>query len=67
MIDHMIRRAEQITAFPHSGRAVPEYEHEDVREIIESPYRLIYRILPYRIDVLSVMHCARLLREIPGL
>jgi len=49
--------------FPMSGRKVPEYELENIREIIEKPYRIIYRIRKDRIDILAVMHGAQLLPE----
>ena len=61
MVDIITRRSEQIATFPRSGRSVPEYEADDIREIIENPYRIIYRIKPDRIDVLAVIHCAQLL------
>ncbi len=67
MIERLLDRAERMVDFPQSGRMVPEYQREDIREVIESPYRIIYRTLPDRIDVLTVMHSARLLREVPGL
>ena len=63
MVDRLTRRSEQIAAFPLSGRMVSEYEVEDLREIIEKSYRIIYRIKPKQIDVLAVIHCARLLPE----
>ena len=44
MIDRLTKRSEQIAAFPRSGRMVPEYEAPDIREVIERPYRIIYRI-----------------------
>lgn len=40
---------------------VPEYSRDDVREVIERPYRIIYRIMESQIDVLAVIHGARLL------
>ncbi len=46
-----------------SGHNVPEYEADDIREIIQNPYRIIYRIKPDQIDVLAVIHCAQLLPE----
>ena len=61
--DRLTSRSEKITDFPMSGRIVPEYESEDIRQIIETPYRIIYRIMSNRIDVLAVIHCARLLPE----
>ena len=60
-IDLITRRSEQIASFPMSGRSVPEYEADDIREIIENPYRIIYRIKPDQVDVLAVIHCAQLL------
>lgn len=61
MIDRLTWRSEQIATFPLSGRMVPEYEAQDIRELIEKPYRLIYRIKPDQIDVLAVVHSAQLL------
>lgn len=44
MIDRITRRSEQFAAFPLSGAMVPEYESPDIREVIEKPYRIIYRV-----------------------
>jgi len=61
MVDRLTKRSEQIASFPMSGRNVPEYPAEDIREIIEKAYRIIYRIKPGQIDVLAVVHGAQLL------
>ena len=61
MIDRLTKRSEQIAAFPRSGRMVPEYEAPDIREVIERPYRIIYRIKTDQIDILAVVHGAQLL------
>ena len=42
-------------------RAFLQFRREDIREILERPYRVIYRVLPNRIDVLTVMHYRQLL------
>lgn len=63
MVDRITRRSQQIANHPLSGRKVPEYDAEDIRELIEKPYRLIYRIKPDQIDVLAVIHGAMLLPE----
>ena len=60
MVDKITRRSEQIADQPFSGRKVPEYDAEDIREIIEKPYRIIYKIQPNQIDVLAVIHSAQL-------
>ena len=58
-VDTLTRRSIQILEFPWSGRKVPEFEEESIREIIEYPYRLIYKIKENQIDVLSVVHGSR--------
>jgi addiction module RelE/StbE family toxin len=60
MVDRITRRSKQIADHPFSGRKVPEYESDDVRELIETPYRIIYRIKSDQIDVLAVIHGTRL-------
>jgi len=59
MVDRLTRRSEQIGVFPYSGRAVPEFEIEPVREVLESSYRIIYGIRADQVDVLAVIHGSR--------
>lgn len=58
MVDRLTRRSQQIADFPFSGRRVPEYDIDQIREVIECPYRIIYHIKPDQIDVLAVIHGA---------
>jgi plasmid stabilization system protein ParE len=58
MVDRLTRRSQQIGDFPFSGRRVPEYDIDQIREVIEGPYRIIYHIKPDQIDVLAVIHGA---------
>ena len=62
-VDKITRRSEQIAGQPYSGRKVPEYDAEDIRELIEKPYRIIYRIKPDPIDVVAVIHGAQLIPD----
>jgi len=64
MVDKLTRKSEQIAMYPLSGRAVPEYERGDLREIIENPYRIIYRINERQIDIVAIIHTSRNMREI---
>lgn len=61
LVRQIVRRAGQIAVFPGSGRRVADYDRDEVRELIEGDYRLIYRIHGDHIDVLAVMHGAQLL------
>ena len=63
VIERLVRRSLQIGEFPHSGRKVPEYQREEMREILEHPYRILYRIKSDRIDVITVMHYRQLLPD----
>mgnify|MGYP001571387599 CR=1 FL=1 len=63
VIERLVRRSMQIGEFPHSGREVSEYQREDMREILERPYRILYRIQRDRIDVITVMHYRQLLPD----
>lgn len=49
----------------YSGKAVPEIDNPNIRELIEGSYRIIYRIVnENRIDILTVYHTARDLKRI---
>lgn len=61
IVDRLTRRSSQIAAFPFSGRMVPEYELNEVREVIEASYRIIYLVKEDegQIEVLAVIHSSR--------
>ncbi len=61
LIENLLTRARHIGTFPHSGRIVPEYQEEIIREIVVAPYRIIYRVRQSHVEVLSVVHSAKLL------
>ena len=44
------------------GRIVPELDELNVRELILSNYRLVYRIHAEKIQILRLIHGARLLK-----
>ena len=46
--------------YKFSGKIVEEYNDENIREIIEGNYRIIYKILgDDRIDIITIHHGAR--------
>ncbi len=62
-VDKIIRRGDQISCFPNSGRKVPEMNRPDIREIIEGSYRVIYHVKENETEILTVFHGARLFPE----
>lgn len=61
MIERIFKKVETISKFPGRGRKVPEVNREEIREIFESEYRIIYRVEPKRIFVLSIRSFKQLL------
>ena len=57
--DRIIGRTEILADLPLAGAVVPEYADEDLREVLEYPYRIIYRVYPDRVDITAVVHGAR--------
>ena len=64
VVDRLTKRSQQIADFPNSGRVVSEFSKTDVREILEGNYRIIYRLRSDRVEVLTVIHGARLLPDL---
>jgi plasmid stabilization system protein ParE len=50
-----------LETFPLSGRVIPEFGDEALRELILGNYRVLYRTHPDLVEILAVYHSARLL------
>jgi len=61
-VDKLFSRVDQLETHPKSGRVVPEYNVETIRELIEGNYRIVYKIAKDTISILRVHHAARLLK-----
>lgn len=58
--DALLDRAEQAGSFPRSGRIVPEFGREDLRELIHDPIRIIYRLRANdAVEVIRFWHAKR--------
>lgn len=56
-VEEIFDRMGQLERFPDSGRLVPEDPtRPDLREIIHGNYRIIYRVSPEGVDILTVRH-----------
>jgi toxin ParE1/3/4 len=65
LIARVLARGKQLGEFPLAGRQVPERMDPTLREVIEWPYRVIYRVQPAQVEVLAVVH-GRRLDAVPG-
>ena len=59
LADRLLARGEQLKAHPESGRMVPELERPEIRELIESGYRVLYLRDRDAVRVLAVVHGRR--------
>ena len=60
-VDSIFRVVERLEQFPKSGRVIPEMMQDDFREIIYGNYRIIYRLYPENVSILTVRHGRQLL------
>jgi plasmid stabilization system protein ParE len=66
VVDRLTRRSEQLALRPRADRRVPEYHQDNLREVLERPFRLIYMVSPDRIDIVTVKHYRQRLAEHPN-
>jgi plasmid stabilization system protein ParE len=60
----IIDAVEGIPLFPYSGRIVPEMRRNEIREVIYSSYRIIYRIINQEdVEIVRVIHQARFINN----
>ncbi len=62
VITEILASVDNIAMFPQIGREVPEWNHENLREILVYKWRIIYRISADRIDIINIIHGAQRLR-----
>lgn len=60
--ERIVAAVDRLASFPESGRIVPEFEEPSMREVIEAPYRIVYRLVPEEIQILTVFRASRSLR-----
>ena len=54
--DSLVERLELLRELPEQGRMVPEWGEPSIREILHTPYRIVYEVLPDRVEVLTLSH-----------
>lgn len=63
-VKKLIKIIKEIPGFPKSGRIVPEYNDENLREKIYGNYRIVYRIQNEAIEIAAICHGNRLLENV---
>jgi toxin ParE1/3/4 len=57
----LVRHTKQLADFPEMGRVVPEFNRDEIREIVVRSYRVIYRVNDAKgqIEIVHFWHGAR--------
>lgn len=55
----IIATVKNMPKFPKSGRIVPEYNSENLREKIYKNYRIIYRVKRNFIEIVAICHSTK--------
>jgi toxin ParE1/3/4 len=63
VVARLLEAVERLELFPRSGRIVPELTDPQLREIIEPPYRIVYRVLNESVEILTVFRASRLFQS----
>ena len=65
-VDKIIKRIDQLISFPESGRIVPEFSNQHIRELIEGNYRIVYFFDLRMVSILRIHHSSRRLKFLRG-
>ena len=55
IIDELVRRVDRLQDHPQLGRAVPEYGHWQVRELVDKWNRVLYLLRPDAIEIVTIV------------
>ena len=63
-VERLFNSVDILEDHPRSGKMVPEFENDAIRELIRINFRIVYHIVDdFRIDIISVHRCERLIEN----
>lgn len=61
-VKEIIASVEKLVTHPDRGRIVPEFNNQQIRELIHPPFRIVYRRYKEKVSVVRVWRSERLMR-----
>ncbi len=58
----LLSEIERLVDYPKSGRVVPEFTSEHMREIIHPPFRIVYRYDTKRVRIIRIWRSERIMK-----
>lgn len=52
----LLLRSKRLGMRPSTGRRLPEYPNDDLREVLEQPFRIIYSVRSDVIRIITIKH-----------
>jgi len=62
VLKNIVNQTRILARFPQAGRKVPEFDDENIRELIVYSYRIIYRLEGDEVLIVAVIHGKRILQ-----
>ena len=62
VLKSIVNQTRILARFPQAGRKVPEFDDENIRELVVYSYRIIYRLQPDEALIVAVIHGKRVLQ-----
>jgi toxin ParE1/3/4 len=61
VVKKVVHQTKTLAKFPRAGRKVPEFDDENIRELIVYSYRIIYRLQNEAVVIAAIIHGKRIL------
>jgi len=62
VLKNIVNQTRILARFPQAGRKVPEFDDENLRELVVHSYRIIYRLQQDEALIVAVIHGKRVLQ-----
>ena len=62
VVKKVLNQTKTLASFPRAGRKVPEFDDENIHELLVYSYRVIYRLQGDAIVIAAVIHGKRILQ-----
>jgi toxin ParE1/3/4 len=62
VVKNIVQQTRQLSQFPRSGRKIPEFDDEHIRELLAYSYRIIYQLQQDEVLIAAVIHGKRILQ-----
>ena len=66
MVERILLRVDRLAVSPHGGVRLTAFRDDEIRELLERPYRIIYRVGTDRLEILTIKHFRQRLVDRPA-